>query len=246
VGLVDLHLHLLPGIDDGARSLDDTLEMARALIALGYTRAAPSPHARTEYASRDAVLCAAKLEEVRGALAAAGLALELFPNAENFFLEDALLPSVANGTARTLGSGKVLLIEAPYQGPLPMLADLVFRMKVKGVTPLIAHPERCMEFEKKGRAAEMVNAGALLQLDVGALIGRYGKTAEKLARAFLADGLYAVAATDLHSPVNAQQWVGDSLKALEKAVGARAYAALVSTTPASLLQGIVANKGHAP
>jgi protein-tyrosine phosphatase len=120
-----------------------------------------------------------------------------------------------------------------------MLADLVFRMKVKGVTPLIAHPERCFEFEKKGRAAEMVRAGALLQLDMGALIGRYGKTAEKLARQFLGEGLYAVAATDLHSPVNAKAWVSDSLKALEKAVGAKVFQGLVSSRPAALIEGVV-------
>ena len=144
MGRVDLHLHLLPGIDDGSKSLDDTLAMARALGALGYTKLAPSPHARSEYASVDAALCAQKLDEVRAAVQAAGLQLELFSNAENFFLEDALFPSIAAGTARTLGQGKVLLIEAPYQGPLPMLADLIFRMKLKGITPLIAHPERCM------------------------------------------------------------------------------------------------------
>jgi protein-tyrosine phosphatase len=244
--MIDLHLHLLPGIDDGSKSLEESLEMARALVALGYTAAAPSPHARGEYASNDASLCAAKLAEVRAALGRAGVALELFPNAENFFLEDALLPSIAAGTARTLGAGKVLLIEAPYQGPLPMLAELVFRMKLKGVTPLIAHPERCMEFERKGRAAEMVRAGALLQLDMGALIGRYGKTAEKLARQFLGEGLYAVAATDLHSSVNAQAWVGDSLEALEKAAGRAAHRELTDTTPAALLRGIVGNKGSAP
>jgi len=132
----------------------------------------------------------------------------------------------------------VLLVEAPYQGPLPMLADMVFRMKLKGVTPLIAHPERCFEFEKKGRAAELVQAGALLQLDMGALIGRYGKTAEKLARQFLADGLYAVAATDLHSPVNAKAWVGESLEKLQKAVGAKAFVALTEKRPADLLRGV--------
>lgn len=238
-GLVDLHLHLLPGIDDGSKSIDETLEMARTLASLGYTKLAPSPHARSEYASLDAAVCATKLDEVRAALARESIALELFSNAENFFLEDSLMPSIASSTARVLGRGKVLLIEAPYQGPLPMLADLVFRMKVKGVTPLIAHPERCFEFEKKGRAAEMVRAGALLQLDMGALVGRYGKTAEKLARQFLSDGLYAVAATDLHSPVNAKAWVSDSLKALEKAVGAKAYQALVSTRPAALIEGVV-------
>jgi len=238
-GLVDLHLHLLPGIDDGSKSIDETLEMARTLASLGYTKLAPSPHARSEYASLDAKICAAKLDEVRAVLARESIALELFSNAENFFLEDSLMPSIASSTARVLGRGKVLLIEAPYQGPLPMLADLVFRMKVKGVTPLIAHPERCFEFEKKGRAAEMVRAGALLQLDMGALIGRYGKTAEKLARQFLGEGLYAVAATDLHSPVNAKAWVSDSLKALEKAVGAKAFQGLVSSRPAALIEGVV-------
>jgi protein-tyrosine phosphatase len=237
-GFVDLHLHLLPGIDDGSKSMDDSLEMARALTSLGYTRAAPSPHHRAEYASRDAALCEQKRAEVQAALTAAGLCLELFPNAENFFLDETLMATMGTPAARTLGRGKVLLVEAPYQGPIPMLAELVFRMKLKGTTPLIAHPERCFEFEKKGRAAELVQAGALLQLDMGALIGRYGKTAEKLARQFLGEGLYAVAATDLHSPVNAKAWVGDSLKALEKAAGAKAFRELVEARPAALLQGV--------
>jgi protein-tyrosine phosphatase len=239
MGLVDLHLHLLPGVDDGSQSMEETLEMARALSSLGYTHLAPSPHHRREYASMDAALCATKLEEVRSALSSAGLSLTLSKNAENFFLEDSVMPSLGTPASRTLGTGKVLLIEAPYQGPLPMLADLIFRMKLKGVTPLIAHPERCFEFEKKGRAAELVRAGALLQLDMGALIGRYGKTAEKLARQFLGEGLYAVAATDLHSPVNAKAWVGDSLKALEKAVGAVAFSELVEKRPTALLAGVV-------
>lgn len=238
MGLVDLHLHLLPGLDDGAQSIDDTVAMARALSSLGYTRLAPSPHHRPEYASRDPLVCAAALEAVRVRLKDEGLGLELFSNAENFFLDETLMSEVTGGTARVLGTGKVLLVEAPYQGPLPMIAQQVFRMKLKGVTPLIAHPERCFEFEKKGRAAELVNAGALLQLDMGALIGRYGKPAEKLARQFLGEGLYAVAATDLHSPVNAAGWVGDSLKAIEKAVGAKALASLVEERPAQLLQGV--------
>lgn len=237
-GLVDLHLHLLPGIDDGSKSMAESIEMAKALVSLGFTRAAPSPHARHEYASNDAELCATRLREVQEALSNEGIALELHPNAENFFLEDRFLGAIGTSALRTLGRGKVVLVEAPYQGPLPMLADLVFRMKLKGVTPLIAHPERCFEFEKKGRAAELVRAGALLQLDIGALIGRYGKTAEKLARQFLSEGLYAVGATDLHSPVNAAGWVGESLAALQKAVGQKAFDGLMREAPARLLEGV--------
>ncbi|MGV3622978.1 MAG: tyrosine-protein phosphatase [Archangium sp.] len=238
-GFVDLHLHLLPGIDDGSKSMADTLEMANALKNLGYSTLAPSPHFRREFASFERSLCVAKLDETKHALGEAGFTFELHPNAENFFLEESLFTSLGTPEARHLGEGKVLLVEAPYQGPLPRLNDVIFRMKLKGITPLIAHPERCFEFEKKGRAAELVQAGALLQLDMGALIGRYGKTAEKLARTFLDDGLYAIAATDLHSPVGAEKWVGDSLKALEKSVGSKVFADMVRHRPEKLLSGVV-------
>lgn len=237
--MIDLHLHLLPGLDDGARSLEDSVAMARALQSLGFTTLAPSPHHRSEYASKSAALCETKLTELRQALADVGLALTLERNAENFFLEDDFMTEVLEQRCRTLGAGKVVLVEAPYSGPMPLLLEVVFRMKLKGFTPLIAHPERCLEFERKGRAAEVVAAGALLQLDVGALIGRYGKAAQTLARQFVADGLYAVAATDLHAPVKAVEWVGESLKALEKAVGPNGFKQLLETTPAQLLRGQV-------
>src|SRR4029079_7862998 len=122
------------------------------------------------------------------------------------------------GTARKLG-GTHLLVEAPYTTPLPLLKEIIFRMKIKGVTPLIAHPERCLEFEKKGSAQAAVHAGALLQLDIGAILGRYGRVAQKLAKSFLDEGLYAVAATDLHSPVGAEDWVGEAIRALGKGWG---------------------------
>lgn len=234
--LVDLHLHLLPGVDDGCKTMDDTLAMARALVALGVTMAAPSPHNRPEYASREVAL--QRLDEVRAELAKHGIPLSLDVNAENFFLDEGLLTTLPTPESRRVGAaGRYLLVEAPYTSPLPQLTDVLFRMQLKGVTALIAHPERCLEFERKGRAAAAVQAGALLQLDMGALIGRYGKSAQKLARQFLDEGLYAIAATDLHSPVGAEQWVGDSLKALQKHVGAKAFTQLTETNPTLILKG---------
>lgn len=234
--MVDLHLHLLPGVDDGCKTMDDTVAMARTLVALGITSAAPSPHNRPEYASREVAL--QRLDEVRAELERQGIALALEVNAENFFLDETLLVKLPTPESRRVGAaGKYLLVEAPYTSPLPQLADVLFRMKLKGVTPLIAHPERCLEFERKGRAAEAVQAGGLLQLDIGALIGRYGKSAQKLSRQLLDDGLYTIAATDLHSPVGAEQWVADSLKALQKHVGAKAFTQLTETNPSLILKG---------
>ncbi|MBK7863219.1 MAG: protein tyrosine phosphatase [Archangiaceae bacterium] len=230
MGFVDLHLHLLPQIDDGARSMEDALQMARVLVANGFTAAAPSPHNRSEYAPRE--VCLQRLDEVRAALRAASISLELHVNSENQFVDEKLFES-----ARPLAGGPYALIEAPYTTPLPVLPDVIFRLKLKGVTPLIAHPERCLEFERKGRAAEAVRGGALLQLDIAALVGRYGPQAKKLARTFLDQGLYAVAASDMHSPVGADKWLAESIAALEKAVGAPAVQALLATTPAALLRG---------
>jgi protein-tyrosine phosphatase len=233
LSFTDLHCHLLYGVDDGAKTLDDSLAMARTLVELGFSTVAPSPHARAEYAPREQV--AARLEEVRAALKSAAIPLELAPNAENYFYEDGFMTDLGN--SRRLGAGAYVLVEAPYTVPMPALTEMIFRIKVAGITPLIAHPERCLEFEKKGRAAEAVRSGACLQLDVGALIGRYGSSAKKLARTFLDEGLYAVGATDLHSPVGAKDWVSRALAELKSRAGEKAYLALMRDNPARILRG---------
>ncbi|MBS1153416.1 MAG: protein-tyrosine-phosphatase [Myxococcaceae bacterium] len=231
-GYTDLHLHLIPAVDDGCRSLDESLAMAKALVSLGFVRAAPSPHHRPEYATVE--VARQRLDELKAALTSHAVPLELFVNAEHFFLDDTLITGLP--TARKLG-GNTMLVEAPYTSALPMLTEIIFRMKVKGVTPLIAHPERCLEFEKKGSAEAAVNAGALLQLDLGAIVGRYGRAAQKLARRFLDDGLYAVAATDLHSPVGAEDWVGAAIEALGKGWGPKVLQTLLADNPGALLRG---------
>jgi protein-tyrosine phosphatase len=234
-GRVDLHCHLLPGVDDGARTEADALEMARALVDLGFTTVAPSPHARPEYAPVEVV--DTRRRELEAALARERIPLTLARNAENVLDAD-FLSRLGTPEARLLGEGgRYVLVELPYTAPVPALLDILFRIRLKGVTPLIAHPERCLEFERKGRAADAVRAGALLQLDIGALIGRYGSTARKLAGSLLEAGLYAVAATDLHAPVGARDWVGRSLAELEGRAGERAVQQLLADHPRRLLEG---------
>lgn len=234
-GFVDLHCHLLPGVDDGARTVDDSIEMARALVALGFSAVAPSPHNRPEYEGRDVAM--ARLAELREVFARENIPLELGLNAENFFLDERFVSGMGTDEARLIGAGKYVLVEAPYTSPLPALTEIIFRVKLKGVTPVIAHPERCFEFERRGRAADAVQAGALLQLDIGSLIGRYGPVAKKVARTLLDEGLYAIGATDLHSPVGAKDWVGKSLKELRSRAGEQAYERMMGASPRRILRG---------
>jgi protein-tyrosine phosphatase len=236
-GFVDLHCHLLPGVDDGARTPEDALEMARALIDLGFVAVAPSPHARPEFATRE--VCAERLATLSEALQRAQVPLRLYPNAENALVLDGFLEGLGTPLARTVNGTRYVLVEAPYQAPVPALPELVFRIVRRGVTPLFAHPERCQEFDRPGRAAEVVRLGARLQLDLGALVNRYGPVARRLARSLLEEGLYAVAATDLHGPIGARDWVGRAIAELRSRVGESAVSTLLAENPGRVLGGDV-------
>jgi protein-tyrosine phosphatase len=237
MGFVDLHNHLLYGIDDGCDSPDETLEAARLLVELGYAEAAPSPHAIAELPSGDPALCEVRRGEVAALLAREGIPLALHPNAENR-LDEAFLARLDGPARRGIGATqRWVLVEAPFQLEVPALADLVFRIRRKGVSPLFAHPERCVEFERAGRAEEVVRLGGALQLNVGALVGAYGKTARKLAERFLGDGLYAVAATDLHAPRSARRFLEDGLAAIEKRAGSVGLQRLCAENPRRVVAG---------
>lgn len=234
VGRVDLHCHLLWGIDDGARTEAEALEMARLLVSHGYSDVACSPHAQPRWASNDAALCKRRLEEASLLLAEEKIPLRLHPNAEN--LLDAELPAKVEREARTVGGGPYLLAEAPYLNRVPHLPEILFRLQLAGHRLLVAHPERCREFEKIDRAREAVRAGAHLQLDLGSLVGKHGRTAKKVSRVLLSEGLYAVAATDIHSPEDGD-WLGDAIGELRSRAGEEDAERLLSTHPAAILRG---------
>ncbi|HET9036333.1 MAG TPA: CpsB/CapC family capsule biosynthesis tyrosine phosphatase [Myxococcaceae bacterium] len=234
-GYVDLHCHLLPGVDDGARTPADALEMARALVDIGVSTVAVSPHARAGCAPVE--VCVERLAALRGSLAEAGVPLTLELGAENALVEDGFLEGLGTPRARPVHRGPHVLVELPYSAPVPALPSLVFQMMRKGVVPLLAHPERCLELQRPGRAAEVVALGARLQLDLGALSGRYGPVARRTARALLDAGLYAVAATDLHAPAGARRWLERALSELRACAGESAVERLFRDAPARVLAG---------
>jgi protein-tyrosine phosphatase len=237
MGLVDLHSHILWGIDDGCETPAETLAAARLLVDLGFSESAPSPHAVAGLPSGDPARAAARLEDVKALLAAERIPLALHRNAENRLDADFLARADGDGRRGIGPSQRWVLVEVPFDGAVPALPDLVFRLRRKGVLPLFAHPERCAEFERPGRAAEVVRLGAALQLNVGALAGVYGKGPRRTAERLLDEGLYAVAATDLHRADGAHEWLDEALAALERRAGAVALERLMSVHPRLILAG---------
>ena len=230
----DLHCHLLYAHDDGADDPGEALAMARALVEVGFGAAAPSPHAGRSYPGAEAA--ERRLEELRGLLGENEVALELFSNAENY-LDAEFLEAERAGQGRHLAGTRYVLVETPYETPMPALPEIIFQLRRKGVRPIFAHPERCAEFQEPGRAEAAVRGGALLQLNLGSLWGRYGRSVRKTARRLLDAGLYAIAASDLHEAEDAARWLGRAIEELEKEAGAPGMRRLLEENPARIVRG---------
>lgn len=237
MGLVDLHCHLLWDLDDGCRIVEETIEVARALSAVGYEDVVATPHVQARYGGSDARLVAARLAEARERLGREGVELALHAGGENV-LDDAFVARAASGEVRALGGHpRYALVEVPFQADVPDLAALVERAVATGTTPVVAHPERCVAFMQPERAAEVVRLGGALQLNLGALILRHGRVAQSLAERLLGEGLYSVAATDLHAPEGADEWIVEALEVLEKRGGRQELRRLCEDNPRRVLAG---------
>jgi protein-tyrosine phosphatase len=169
-------------------------------------------------------------------------AAEAAPAVDPSLLEEGaereLHDALANGGVRRLGeAGRYALVEVPFMAPAPGLGAVLRRMIAAGVRPIVAHPERCVEFERPGRAEEVAALGATYQLNIGALTGRHGPRARELARRLLDAGLYSVVGTDLHAPDGARAWVAAAIEALEDHAGREAVERLCAENPRRVLAG---------
>lgn len=234
---VDLHSHLLWDIDDGCETAAETLAAARLLVDLGFSEAAPSPHAIPGLPSGDPARAEARRVEAEELFAREGVALVLHANAENR-LDDEFLARAGGEGRRGIGATqRWVLVELPFRAAVPSLPELVFTLKRKGVSPLFAHPERCAEFQRPGRAEEVLRLGGALQLNVGALTGVYGRPVQRTAERLLDEGLYAVASTDLHRPDGVREWLDEALGELERRAGTAGLDRLLGDNPRRILAG---------
>lgn len=196
--MIDLHSHILPGLDDGVRTVEDALELARAAAAEGVEAIAATPHVRADYPTT-----AAQMEqgvaELAAALERAGMALRVLPGGE---LDLEWLSQLEPDEVRRFtlgGSGRYVLLEFPYAGWPIALLPTIARLGAAGLTPLLAHPERNSSVqERPGRLAEAIGAGALAQVTSASVEGRLGRRAQAAARRLLELGLVDVIASDSH------------------------------------------------
>jgi protein-tyrosine phosphatase len=199
--VIDLHSHILPGLDDGAATLDDALAIAEAAVADGIRTVAATPHVRARDYPTTPEQMEQQLDSVREALRDAAVRLELLPGGE---IALDMLPQLGDDDLRRFGlagNPKYLLLEAPYLGWPLGIEDALFQLSLRGFTTVLAHPERNDEVQSSPeRLAPLVERGTLVQLTAASLDGRLGAGPQKTGLHLVELGLAHLLASDAHAP----------------------------------------------
>jgi protein-tyrosine phosphatase len=238
--MIDIHCHLLPGIDDGPETLEEALEMARIAVANGIELAHVTPHLHPGRWDNDLAKITAAVEAHRAALAAAGIPLELGFAAE-VRLDYEILPLVEEGRVPFLGTlegYKVMLLEFPHSH-VPVGADkFVAWLLARNIRPLIAHPERNKDLMRDpARIEPFVGAGCLLQITADAITGGFGELCAQRAREFLERGWVSVIASDAHDTAERPPRIAPGRDAAAAIVGEEEALRLTHGMPLRIVRG---------
>lgn len=196
--MIDIHTHILPGIDDGARHREHLLELAEAAVEEGITDVIATPHHANGVYWNPASRVKELLQESQAVLEAHGLPLRLHPGQE-IRVHGELLDHLEAGELLTLAGTPYLLLEMPAEEMPAEMPELVYELTLLGIRPVIAHPERNLEALREPRKLEeLIALGAWTQVTTHSLLGLYGKTFEKGAWSLVRNGLIHLVSSDAH------------------------------------------------
>jgi protein-tyrosine phosphatase len=198
--VIDLHSHILPGVDDGPRTIEGSLEIAKAAVADGIELMAATPHVRDDYPTSVATM-ELLVDQLRTALHLEGVPLELRTGGEIALEQFDLLSPAELRSFGLAGNPKFLLVEFPYYGWPLELADRILQLRRFGITAVIAHPERNADVQADpDRLRPLVEAGALVQITAGSVEGRLGRSSQDAAARLVELELAHLLASDAHAP----------------------------------------------
>ncbi len=236
--MIDLHVHILPGIDDGARSLQDSLDMARLAVSDGINSMVATPHViKGSYNNKKENIIQA-VDNLNQEFLKHGINLLVYPGAE-YMLDPDLPRLLEEGQLLTINDGgRYLLIEFPMMGVPPYATQTLYEIKLLGVTPIIAHPERNTAFIQEPELLEpFLEMGSLSQVTSGSLTGLFGRKIKGLGWHYVSRGMCHLISTDAHSSGKRGPFLSEVYGAVVQSFGQELGDLLVSDNPNRIIEG---------
>jgi protein-tyrosine phosphatase len=244
--MIDLHCHILPGIDDGAPDLKTALAMARLAVADQITTLACTPHIYPGLYDNTVSGIQTAIEKLRQDLAAAAIELELVMGADIQITPD-LRHRLQTGAVPTLHGSRYFLFEPPHHVCPPRFSELAFGVCAAGYVPILTHPERLSWIGSHyALFVDLARKGVWMQVTAGSLTGRFGRDACYWAERMLDEGLVHLLATDAHGVGRRSPLLGEGAAAAEKWVGAEEARYLVEERPRAVLMNQAPNRVPPP
>ena len=236
--MIDLHCHILDGLDDGAKSLDEATEMARMAERDGITKIVATPHLfRGNFTPDDLSIIGKKVGELRRSLEENRINVEIIKGAEVHITHNLIGMVQKNRKYLVLDGSSYMLLEFPAGHVFPGVKQLLFGLLSEGIRPIIAHPERNYVFMRSADLLyELVGMGAFTQANSGSFTGLYGRRVKDAAFRFLGLNLTHFIASDAHNPRPSAKWLSQAVKNVEERMGNGVASSLVNDNPHAILE----------
>src|SRR5262245_7464199 len=236
--MIDLHCHILAGIDDGARDLSVSLAMAKALVADGVTVVACTPHILPGLYHNTGPQIRAAVASLQGVLDREGVPLRLVPGADNHIVPD-FVGGLRSGHLLALADSRYVLVEPPHHVPPQRMEEFFFGIQVAGYVPILTHPERLSWLPNHYQTvSKLIGAGVWMQITAGSLTGAFGRNPLYWATKMLDEGGVHILATDAHDVTKRPPQLSAGYEAAAKRVGEAEAAHLVTTRPQGVLDNM--------
>jgi protein-tyrosine phosphatase len=235
--MVDIHHHLLSGIDDGSPDLATSIAMARMAADDGITHVVCTPHASGHWNFSPAAI-SAKLDELRAALAAESIPLTLGSGCDFHLSYENLEDAYAHATRYTINAQRYLLVELPDIILTPGIGETLHNLRVAGMTPILTHPERNPTLQRDpDRLANWLRDGLLIQITTSSVLGEMGKEARRMAHRLLDDRWVHFLSTDAHNLTTRPPQMRRACDHVSNHYGASYAHSLCTANPAAVFHG---------
>jgi protein-tyrosine phosphatase len=240
--MIDIHSHILPSLDDGPKTIEESIELCKIAANDGIKKIVATPHSKDGVyeAKSDEIL--KKVKELNLKLKEIQLDMEILPGAE-LHINENLAKNIKDGEVLTINNGKkFILLELPFFFVPPATDRLIFNLRSVGIVSIIAHAERIIKFQKTPEIlGQLVKSGTLVQITAQSLTGDFGSRERKCAEWLLKHEMVHFIATDVHSLTGRPPILSKALKRASKIMGEEAARALVSHNPRQIINGLDIN-----